>query len=134
MAKYIYTYGGSQAAFVFSGVAILPVSVPITLEQEAHEKLTSNKFAKHLIDNGELVVEEIANDPATKSTGKVGNTGKANGKGGKSSAAADAEKATQEAHEAALTFVKAELTKLEITFSDDEGLEQLQAKLEQAKE
>ncbi len=38
------------------------------------------------------------------------------------------------ADEAALAAVKAELTELEVTFSDDETLEQLQAKLAQAKE
>ncbi len=36
--------------------------------------------------------------------------------------------------EDALAAVKAELTELEVTFSDDETLEQLQAKLAQAKE
>lgn len=54
------------------------------------------------------------------------------GKGGKQNdSAGDAAKT---AEEAALAAVKAELTALEVTFSDDETLEQLQAKLAQAKE
>ncbi|MDC5439801.1 hypothetical protein Q5X38_00075 [Acinetobacter baumannii] len=130
--KYSYIYSGLQAAFVFSGIAVLPTGTPTLVDEEAHKKLTKNKFAKHLIDIGELEVQEIPDDEP-KTTGKTGGRG---GKGGKQNdAAGDVAKAAEEAaEEAALAAVKAELTELEVTFSDDETLEQLQAKLAQAKE
>ncbi|HCQ9866769.1 TPA: hypothetical protein OMQ61_001159 [Acinetobacter baumannii] len=126
--KYSYIYSGLQAAFVFSGIAVLPTGTPTLVDEEVHKKLTKNKFAKHLIDIGELEVQEIPDDEP-KAAGKTGGRG---GKGGKSNdAAGDQQKTTDEA---ALAAVKAELTELEVTFSDDETLEQLQAKLAQAKE
>ncbi|HAV2809484.1 hypothetical protein ACPZ57_10775 [Acinetobacter baumannii] len=126
--KYSYIYSGLQAAFVFSGIAVLPTGTPTLVDEEAHKKLTKNKFAKHLIDIGELEVQEIAEDEP-KAAGKTGGRG---GKGGKQNdAAGEQQKPTDEA---ALAAVKAELTALEVTFSDDETLEQLQAKLAQAKE
>ncbi|MDC4643000.1 hypothetical protein OHV73_03730 [Acinetobacter baumannii] len=126
--KYSYIYSGLQAAFVFSGIAVLPTGTPTLVDEEAHKKLTKNKFAKHLIDIGELEVQEIPDDEP-KTTGKTGGRG---GKGGKQNdAAGEQQKPTDEA---ALAAVKAELTELEVTFSDDETLEQLQAKLAQAKE
>ena len=126
--KYSYIYSGLQAAFVFSGIAVLPTGTPTLVEEEAHKKLTKNKFAKHLIDIGELEVQEIAEDEP-KTAGKTGGRG---GKGGKQNdAAGEQQKPTDDA---ALAAVKAELTALEVTFSDDETLEQLQAKLAQAKE
>ncbi|MDC5170582.1 hypothetical protein NRA36_18580 [Acinetobacter baumannii] len=126
--KYSYIYSGLQAAFVFSGIAVLPTGTPTLVDEEAHKKLTKNKFAKHLIDIGELEVQEIAEDEP-KAAGKTGGRG---GKGGKQNdAAGEQQKPTEED---ALAAVKAELTALEVTFSDDETLEQLQAKLAQAKE
>ncbi|MGQ1326612.1 hypothetical protein ACT4ZY_06080 [Acinetobacter baumannii] len=126
--KYSYIYSGLQAAFVFSGIAVLPTGTPTLLDEEAHKKLTKNKFAKHLIDIGELEVQEIP-DEEPKAGGKTGGRG---GKGGKQNdAAGEQQKPTDED---ALAAVKAELTALEVTFSDDETLEQLQAKLAQAKE
>ncbi|WP_335952381.1 hypothetical protein [Acinetobacter pittii] len=126
--KYSYIYSGLQAAFVFSGIAVLPTGTPTLVDEEAHKKLTKNKFAKHLIDIGELEVQEIPDDEP-KAAGKTGGRG---GKGGKQNdAAGEQQKATDED---ALAAVKAELTELEVTFSDDETLEQLQAKLAQAKE
>lgn len=125
MAKYSYTYSGSNAAFVFAGVATLPTGIAVALEAAQHKELQKNKFAKHLVESGELEILEIP-DEETKAAGKTG------GKGGKQTGAAnDAAKA---ADEAALAAVKAELAALEVTFSDDETLEQLQAKLAQAKE
>lgn len=125
--KYSYIYSGLQAAFV-SGIAVLPTGTPTLVDEESHKKLSKNKFAKHLIDIGELEVQEIP-DEEPKAGGKTG------GRGGKASkqndAAGDQQKTTDEA---ALAAVKAELTELEVTFSDDETLEQLQAKLAQAKE
>ena len=126
--KYSYIYSGLQAAFVFSGIAVLPTGTPTLVDEEAHKKLTKNKFAKHLIDIGELKVQEIPDDEP-KTAGKTGGRG---GKGGKQNdAAGEQQKPTDEA---ALAAVKAELTALEVTFSNDETLEQLQAKLAQAKE
>lgn len=126
--KYSYIYSGLQAAFVFSGIAVFPTGTPTLVDEEAHKKLTKNKFAKHLIDIGELEVQEIPDDEP-KAAGKTGGRG---GKGGKQNdAAGEQQKPTDED---ALAAVKAELTALEVTFSDDETLEQLQAKLAQAKE
>ncbi|MDC4965924.1 hypothetical protein OHW02_13875 [Acinetobacter baumannii] len=126
--KYSYIYSGLQAAFVFSGIAVLPTGTPTLVDEEAHKKLTKNKFAKHLIDIGELEVQEIPDDEP-KAAGKTGGRG---GKGGKQNdAAGDQSKGNDEA---ALAAVKAELTALEVTFSEDETFEQLQAKLDQAKE
>ncbi|MDC4873452.1 hypothetical protein OHV84_12065 [Acinetobacter baumannii] len=126
--KYSYIYSGLQAAFVFSGIAVLPTGTPTLVDEEAHKKLTKNKFAKHLIDIGELEVQEIP-DEEPKVGGKTSGRG---GKGGKQNdAASDTAKA---ADEAALAAVRAELTELEVAFSEDETLEQLQAKLAQAKE
>ncbi|MCW1487992.1 hypothetical protein OLN43_01735 [Acinetobacter baumannii] len=126
--KYSYIYSGLQAAFVFSGIAVLPTGTPTLVDEEAHKKLSKNKFAKHLINIGELEVQEIPDDEP-KATSKTGGRG---GKGGKQNdAAGEQQKPTDED---ALAAVKAELTELEVTFSDDETLEQLQAKLAQAKE
>ncbi|AYX87987.1 hypothetical protein EGX84_16330 [Acinetobacter baumannii] len=126
--KYSYIYSGLQAAFVFSGIAVLPTGTPTLVDEEAHKKLSKNKFAKHLINIGELEVQEIPDDEP-KATGKTGGRG---GKGGKQNdAAGEQQKPTDED---ALAAVKAELTALEVTFSDDETLDQLQAKLAQAKE
>ncbi|HFE8668038.1 TPA: hypothetical protein ACGAPI_003614 [Acinetobacter baumannii] len=126
--KYSYIYSGLQAAFVFSGIAVLPTGTPTLVDEEAHKRLSKNKFAKHLINIGELEVQEIPDDEP-KATSKTGGRG---GKGGKQNdAAGEQQKPTDED---ALAAVKAELTALEVTFSDDETLEQLQAKLAQAKE
>lgn len=125
--KYSYRYSGSNAAFVFSGLATFSNGVAALVDEDVHKQLQKNKFAKHLLETGELEVEEIADDEP-KAAPKSGR----GGKGGKQNdAATDAAKA---ADEAALAAVKAELTDLEITFTDDETLEQLQAKLAQAKE
>ncbi|MCV7485108.1 hypothetical protein [Acinetobacter baumannii] len=126
--KYSYIYSGLQAAFVFSGIAVLPTGTPTLVDEDAHKKLNKNKFAKHLIDIGELEVQEIPDDEP-KAAGKTGGRG---GKGGKQNdAAGDQSKGNDEA---VLAAVKAELTALEVTFSEDETFEQLQAKLDQVKE
>ncbi len=131
--KYSYTYSGSQAAFVFSGLAVLPAGVPTMLEEDKHKQLSKNKFAKHLIEAGELEVQEIDEPVEPKSTGKTGGRG-TGGKGKQNDASADAAKAADDAHNAVLQAVKAELKELEVTFNDDESLDQLEAKLAQAKE
>lgn len=121
------TYSGSQAAFSFDGIQ---VGQGQTVQVSAAEltRISKGKAFISLVEKGELEVQETPDDEP-KATGKTGGRG---GKGGKSNdAAGEQQKA---ADEAALAAVKAELTKLEVTFSEDETLEQLQAKLDQAKE
>lgn len=121
------TYSGSQAAFSFDGIQ---VGKGQTVEVSTSDltRISKGKAFKSLVEKGELEVQESP-DEEPKATGKTGGRG---GKGGKQNdAAGDAAKA---AEEAALAAVKAELAALEVTFSEDETLEQLQAKLAQAKE
>ena len=128
MAKYSYTYSGSNAAFVFAGVATLPTGIAIALEADQHKVLQKNKFAKHLIDVGELSIEEIA---------EVGDSKPASGRGkGAQSGKTDDGKGKDESKPAELTIddVRKALTDLEITLAEDETLEQLQEKLAQATE
>ncbi|MDV7473467.1 hypothetical protein R4579_18120 [Acinetobacter baumannii] len=121
------TYSGSQAAFSFDGVQ---VGQGQTVQVSAADltRISKGKAFKSLVEKGELEIQEIAEDEP-KAAGKTGGRGVKGGK--QNDAAGDAAKA---AEEAALATVKAELTELEVTFSDDETLEQLQAKLAQAKE
>lgn len=127
MAKYSYTYSGSNAAFVFAGVATLPKDIAVWLEADQHKALQKNKFAKHLIDAGELAVEEIAEVIEKPASGR--------GKGAQSGKTDDG-KGKDESKPAELTIddVRKALTDLEITFAEDETLEQLQEKLAQATE
>ena len=128
MAKYSYKYSGPNAAFVFAGVATLPTGIAIALEADQHKVLQKNKFAKHLIDVGELSIEEIA---------EVGDSKPASGRGkGAQSGKTDDGKGKDESKPAELTIddVRKALTDLEITFAEDETLEQLQEKLAQATE
>ncbi|QUV68661.1 hypothetical protein [Acinetobacter baumannii] len=121
------TYSGSQAAFSFDGIQ---VGQGQTVQVSAADltRISKCKAFKSLVEKGELEVQEIAEDEP-KTAGKTGGRG---GKGGKQNdAAGEQQKPTDED---ALAAVKAELTALEVTFSDDETLEQLQAKLAQAKE
>ncbi len=121
------TYSGSQAAFSFDGIQ---VGQGQTVQVSAADltRISKGKAFKSLVEKGELEVQEIAEDEP-KTAGKTGGRG---GKGGKQNDAAGEQKKPTD--EDALAAVKAELTALEVTFSDDETLEQLQAKLAQAKE
>lgn len=128
MAKYSYTYSGSNAAFVFAGIVTLPTGIAVLLEADQHKALQKNKFAKHLIDAGELAIEEVA---------EVGDSKPASGRGkGAPSGKTDDGKGKDESKPAELTIddVRKALTDLEITFAEDETLEQLQEKLAQATE
>jgi len=119
------TYSGSQAAFSFDGIQV-GKGQTVEVSTEDFTRISKGKAFKSLVEKGELDIQEIPDDePKGKTSGRGGKGGKQN------DAASDAAKA---ADEAALAAVKAELTKLEVTFSDDETLEQLQAKLDQAKE
>ena len=130
MAKYSYTYSGSNAAFVFAGIASLPTGIAVLLEADQHKALQKNKFAKHLTDAGELSIEEIAevgdSKPASSGRSKGAQAGKPDDGKGKG----------DESKETELTIddVRKALTDLEITFAEDETLEQLQEKLAQATE
>ena len=129
MAKYSYKYSGSNAAFVFAGVATLPTGIAIALEADQHKALQKNKFAKHLIDAGELSIEEIAEVGDSKPAsgrGKGAQAGKPDDGKGKG----DKSKGT----DLTIDDVRKALTDLRITFTEDETLEQLQAKLTQATE
>lgn len=126
MAKYSYKYSGSNAAFVFAGVATLPTGIAVLLEADQHKALQKNKFAKHLIDAAELSIEEIA---------EVGDSKPASGRGkGAQSGKTEDGKGKDESKPAELTIddVRKALTELEITFAEDETLERLQEKLAQA--
>ncbi len=121
------TYSGSQAAFSFDGIQV-GNGQSVEVSTSDFTRISKGKAFKSLVEKGDLEIQEIA-DEEPKAAGKTGGRG---GKGGKSNdTAGEQQKA---ADEAALAAVKAELTKLEVTFSDDETLEQLQAKLYQAKE
>lgn len=129
MAKYSYKYSGSNAAFVFAGVATLPTGIAIALEADQHKALQKNKFAKHLIDAGELSIEEIAEVGDSKPAsgrGKGAQAGKPDDGKGKG----DKSKGT----DLTIDDVRKALTDLGITFTEDETLEQLQEKLAQATE
>lgn len=135
MAKYSYKYSGSNAAFVFSGIATLPAGIAVALESDQHKALLKNKFAKHLIEAGELTFEEIADASTSKSTSGGRGKGKAAQNEGESKTDADAGKGDEsKGAELSIDDVRKALTDLEITYSDDETLEQLQAKLAQATE
>ncbi|MCG5226788.1 hypothetical protein [Acinetobacter pittii] len=121
------TYSGSQAAFSFDGIQV-GKGQTVEVSTEDFTRISKGKAFNSLVKKGELDIQEIPDDEP-KAAGKTGGRG---GKGGKqNNAASDAANA---ADEPALAAVKAELTALEVTFSDDETLEQLQAKLDQAKE
>ena len=129
MAKYSYTYSGSNAAFVFAGLVTLPKGIAVVVEANHHKALQKNKFAKHLIDAGELSIEEIAEVGDSKPAsgrGKGAQAGKPDDGKGKG----DKSKGT----DLTIDDVRKALTDLEITFTEDETLEQLQAKLTQATE
>jgi len=119
------TYSGSQAAFSFDGIQV-GKGQTVEVSTEDFTRISKGKAFKSLVEKGELDIQEIPDD---EPKGKTGGRG---GKGSKSNdTAGDQQKA---ADEAALAAVKAELAALEVTFSEDETLEQLQAKLAQAKE
>ena len=126
MAKYSYKYSGANAAFILSGICVLPAGVAVELEDKDHKALSKNKFVKHLLDTNELTITEIKEEKLTGGRGKGAQTGKPDEGKGKS----------DESNESELTIdgVRKALTDLEITFTDDETLEQLQAKLAQVTE
>ncbi|RZG48070.1 hypothetical protein [Acinetobacter wuhouensis] len=114
------TYSGQQAAFSFDGIQI-GKDQTIDVTTAILGKLQKGKVFKALLESGDLSVDDTQD---SKPAGR--------GKGGKQDGAAT--DATKAAEDSALATVQAELTELGITFADDETIEQLQAKLAQAKE
>lgn len=116
MPKYLYQGEmGRISARTTAGAVVLPKDTVVELTDEQHEVLAEHPVFAALEKSGELIVSEVKKPKST-------------GKGGKG--AADAAKAALEAE---LATVKAKLTELNIEFSEDETLEVLQAKLDQAK-
>lgn len=106
------TYSGEQAAFSFDGVQI-GKGQTIEVTAAVLSKLQKGKVFKALLESGDIDIDD------TQPTGR--------GKGAKDTA-------TKATDDSALATVQAELKVLGITFTDDESLEQLKAKLAQAKE
>ena len=106
MAK--ITYSGLQAAFSFDGIQ---VGKGKTIEVTTAElnKLQKGKAFQALLESGDLSVDDTQD---SKPAGRKGTS-----------------KSDPE-----LDKVRAELKALDVTYADDETLEQLQAKLAQAKE
>lgn len=124
MAKYSYKYSGSNAAFVLSGICTLPSGISVIIEEKDHKTLSKNKFVKYLLETGELKIDEVQEEtkPTTGGRGK-GTQGKGDNKSDESKGG-DTE----------IIDVRKALTDLEITYTEDETLEQLQVKLVQATE
>lgn len=122
MAQYSYKYSGVQAAFILAGFCTLPAGVAVTVDDKAHKALAKNKFVKHLVDSGELVIEEAQE---AKPTGR--------GVKGSQGSKADKTDAGKEGGNE-LDDVRTALTDLEITFTDEETIDELKTKLAQVTE
>jgi len=110
-----YTYQGEHgrlSARTKFGAVVLPKGVEVELTDDQHEALASHPVFTALEKSGELIISEVKK---TKPNSKA------------DTAAAKAKR------EAELVEVKSKLTGLNIEFSDDESLEDLQAKLAAAK-
>ncbi|WP_173910751.1 hypothetical protein [Acinetobacter sp. Marseille-Q1618] len=106
MAK--ITYSGLQAAFSFDGIQI-GKGQTIELTGAELTKLQKGKVFKALLELGDLSVDDTQDGKATSRKG---------------TSKSDPE----------LDKVRTELKALDVSYADDETLEQLQAKLAQAKE
>ncbi|OTG94996.1 hypothetical protein [Acinetobacter sp. ANC 3832] len=104
-------YSGSQAAFSFDGVQI-GKGQTIDVSVADLKRISKGKAFSALLESGDITIGEEAKQKSS-----------AGGKGSNENKLDDA-----------LANVKAELTEMGITFADDEAIEQLQAKLVQAKE
>ena len=110
-----YTYQGEMgrvSARTAAGPVVLPKGVEVELTDDQHEALATHPVFTALEKSGELIISEVKK---TKPNSKT------------DTAAAKAKR------EAELVEVKAKLTELNVEFSDDESLEDLQAKLAAAK-
>ena len=113
MPKYTYQgeHGRLSARTKFGAVVLLK-GVEVEITDEQHEALANHPVFTALEKSGELTISEVKK---TKPSSKA------------DTAAAKAKR------EAELAEVKAKLTELNVEFSDDESLEDLQAKLAAAK-
>ncbi len=110
-----YTYHGEHGRLSVRtkfGSVVLPKGEEVELTDEQHEALVDHPVFTALEKSGELIISEVKK---TKPSSKA------------DTAAAKAKR------EAELVEVKAKLTELNVEFSDDESLEDLQAKLAQVK-
>ena len=110
-----YTYQGEMgrlSARTKFGAVVLPKGEEVEITDEQHEALVDHPVFNALEKSGELIISEVKK---TKPSGKA------------DTAAAKAKR------EAELVEVKVKLTELNVEFSDDESLEDLQAKLAAAK-
>lgn len=109
-----YTYQGEMgrlSARTKFGAVVLPKGEEVEITNEQHEALVDHPVFNALEKSGELFISEVKK---TKPSGKADTAAKAK-------------------REAELLEVKAKLTELNVEFSDDESLEDLQAKLAAAK-
>ena len=113
MPKYTYQgeHGRLSARTKFGAVVLLK-GVEVELTDDQHEALASHPVFTALEKSGELIISEVKK---TKPNSKA------------DTAAAKAKR------EAELVEVKVKLTELNVEFSDDESLEDLQVKLAAAK-
>lgn len=110
-----YTYQGEMgrlSARTKFGAVVLLKGVEVELTDDQHEALADHPVFTALEKSGELIISDVKK---TKASSKA------------DTAAAKAKR------EAELVEVKAKLTELNVEFSDDESLEDLQAKLVAAK-
>lgn len=110
-----YTYQGEHgrlSARTKFGAVVLPKGVEVELTDDQHEALASHPVFTALEKSCELIISEVKK---TKPNSKA------------DTAAAKAKR------EAELVEVKVKLTELNVEFSDDESLEDLQVKLAAAK-
>ena len=106
-----YTYQGEMgrlSARTKFGAVVLPKGVEVELTDDQHEALVDHHVFTALEKSGELIISEVKK---TKPNSRA------------DTAAAKAKR------EAELVEVKSKLTELNVRFSDDESLEDLQAKL-----
>ncbi|WP_343620866.1 hypothetical protein [Acinetobacter proteolyticus] len=112
-----YTYQGEMgriSARTAAGPVVLPKGEEVELTDEQHEALANHPVFTTLEKSGELTVTDVKKSKS----------------GAKGGAAAEAAKAAEDAK---FSEIKAKLTELNVEFSEDDSLKDLQAKLAQAK-
>ena len=106
-----YTYQGEMgrlSARTKSGAVVLPKGEEVEITDEQHEALVDHPAFTALEKSGEFIISEVKK---TKPSSKADTA------------------AAKSKREAELVEVKSKLTELNVEFSDDESLEDLQAKL-----
>lgn len=120
MPKYTYTVKDEAAAIVLPTKPriVLDKGIETEVSQEAHEALVNHKIIGSLIASGQIKVEGAKAAKPEKTAAEL-----------EAEATAKAEAAAAKK----LKSVRDALTKKNIEFSEDETLEQLEAKLAEAK-